>query len=152
VSDWLCAEADSMLLQFQDQIEDLRRSGDPQLAVAAEHFESMPPVGLLPIGGASDFGFHYLEFFTGLTVRNPVFVEGGRLDALIRSSFAYPPIDLASGNVVWLYVVRENVQAADEGSPRQEFMVFASGLMPFEGNAQFDLSHWDYANYSMRLA
>lgn len=152
VADRRHAEAEAMLLQFQDQIEDLRHAGDPQLAVATDHFESMPPVGLLPIGGPGDFGFHYLEFFTGLTVRNPVFVEGGRLEELIRSSLVYPPIDLASGDVIWLYVVRENVQAADEGSPRQEFMAFASGLMPFEGNAQFDLSHWDYANYSMRLA
>jgi hypothetical protein len=146
------SEGEAMYLQFQAQIADMRHEFEPDQIHATDRFDALPPVGLLPIGGPGGLGFHYLTFFSGLTVRNPVFVEGGRLEELLRASYAYPPIDLSSGDVIWLYVVRENAQAADEGSVRQEFLAFSNGLMPYEGNAQFDLSHWDYANYSMRLA
>jgi hypothetical protein len=146
VSDRRRAEREARFLQFQQQIAELADEADFDVMAATERFEKLPPVGLLALGGGS-----YLEFFADQTVRNPVFVEGGRLYELIQSSFAYPPIELGSGVFTWLYVVRENTLPAPAGTRRQ-FMVFSSGLMPYEGNAQFDLSRWEYSNYSLRLA
>jgi hypothetical protein len=151
VSDRRRAEGEAMFLQFQQQILELADEPNADLLVATDIFEQLPPAGLLPIQGPGGSGFHYAEFFLGQTVRNPVYIEGSRLDELIESSFAYPPIELGSGAFTWLYVVRENAEPPQSGTRRQ-YMAFSSGFMPYEGNAQFDLSRWDYSNYSLRLA
>ena len=76
-------------------------------------------------------------------------MEGARLERLIRTSFLYPPIDLSNKEMLWLYQVRENQQAIDAGSstPPKLYMVFANGHIPFQGEAQYDLNYWNYANF-----
>lgn len=145
-SDRRRAEGEAMFLQFQAQIEELAAGPDLELALT-DRFEQLPPVGLLPIGGGT-----YLELFAGRTVRDPVFIEGARVQTLVEESLDYPPIELGSGIVTWLYVVRENTLPPPSGPAPEQFVVFSSGFMPYEANAQFDLSRWDYANYSLRLA
>jgi hypothetical protein len=51
--------------------------------------------------------------------------------------------------MLWLYQVRENQQAIDAGSgtPPKLYMVFANGHIPFQGEAQYDLNYWNYANF-----
>jgi len=57
---------------------------------------------------------------------------------------------MRSGEMVWLYYVRENMQAINtqtSGQPHP-YMIFTSGHIPFQGYAQYDLARWDYSNYA----
>lgn len=147
------SEATAMFLQFQEHIDALcAPPNNPQTLVATEHFRYLPPVGFVPtiVGGATR-GVEYRTFFSGLTVRPPVFVEAARCDALFREAVAYAPIDLASGELIWLYEVRENRQRAAERNAPPSYLIFASGHMPFRGEARFDVSRWNYSNYSSPL-
>lgn len=149
------AEAEAMVQQFQEEIKEVPT---PQLKKAGDVFRYLPPVGVLPLSDAM-FNAQYqklfnkatdrLTFFKDKTYRSPVFIEGARVEALMRDALAYPPIDLSNGEMVWLYLVRENIEAiqARRASRPTPFMMFANGHMPFVGEARFDLSRWDYSNY-----
>ena len=64
----------------------------------------------------------------------------------------FPPIDLgrAQQELVWLYFVRENMEAIAAGAanPPQPYVVFSSGHMPTVGQARYSLDHWNFANYA----
>jgi hypothetical protein len=147
------SEGEAMFLQFAAQALDmlLGEAPDAGTVVATEHFEYLPPAGILPLKGSGGLkGFDDFKFFQGLTTRKVIFIEGSRVEHLIRDSFAYPPIKLSSQEVIWRYFVRENMQASGKNSinPVQPYMVFTSGHMPFQGDARFDRSYWDFGNYS----
>lgn len=153
VSDRRRAEAEAMFLQFQAQIEDLVAGPSPEHAVAVDAFERLPPVGIVPIESASRPGLDVPTFFAGLTARGPAFVEGARLEALLRAGLDVAPIDLGSRELVWLYEVHENRDArtwtTSVGGP---YAVFASGYVPYAADARFDLAHFDYANYALNVS
>jgi hypothetical protein len=146
------AEVEAMLLQFEDQLAQLRfSSGDPRLTIASSHCKYLPPVGLIPIySTASPKGFRYEKFFQNVTYCEPLFIEGAKVELLFRSALSCKPIDLTSGEMIWLYKIRENAQAIDSGAgvTPQPYMIFSSGYVPFLAGAQFDLSRWEYSNYS----
>jgi hypothetical protein len=142
----------AMFLQFQEQIAGLLSAlGTAALSVAAtEYFYYLPSAGFLPVGNVNpSAGFDYIEFFSNRTYRNPVFMEGARLDALFRAAFNYPPIDLSNKEMLWVYQVRENQEAIDNNSTPAPplYMVFTSGRVGFQGEAQYDLNYFNYANY-----
>jgi hypothetical protein len=145
------AEGLAMFFQFQDQSSAILQSVANALSVkATDYFRYLPPAGLLPIGNVNPLdGFDYLQFFSGSTYRNPVFLEGATLERCIHDSFLYPPIDLTNQEMFWLYQVRENQEIADSSTfnPPRLYMVFVNGHVPFVGQARFDLNYWDYANY-----
>ena len=153
VSDRRRAEAEAMFLQFQAQIEDLVAEPSPEHAVAVDTFERLPPVGIVPIRSASRPGLDLPTFFVGLTTRGAAFVEGARLGALLRGGLDVAPIDLGSNELIWLYEVHENRDArtwtTGVGGP---YVVFTSGHVPYAADAQFDLAHWDYANYALNFS
>jgi hypothetical protein len=68
---------------------------------------------------------------------------------LLRESFTYAPIDLGAGELVWLYLVRENVLPPPPGqqSP-QAYVLFAAGHVRYRADARFELSYWNYSNYA----
>ena len=142
-----------MFMQFQEQIASLRTgSGDLGSVTASSRFALLPPVGVIPVSPEVDAtDAEATKFFAGLTYRSPVFINVARLETLIRQSLTYPPIDVASGEMMWLYRVRENAMAADfsTGAKPQHFVVFASGRLPYIGDAQFDLAYWNYGNYAV---
>lgn len=148
------AEGLAMFLQFQEQIDEMVRFGVGGVAlasiVATDYFVFLPAVGFMPIGAIkSSIGFDYQQFFNGRTYRDPVFIEGAKLEYLVHSSLLRPPINLANAEMFWLYRVRENMQAIAGGTTNlpQPYMIFANGHIPYDGNAQYDLNYWDYANY-----
>jgi len=149
------AEGQAMFFQFQAHIDWLRSkaTGDLGSVTAASDFSFLPPVGVIPVNREADkTDTHALKFFAGLTTRGPAFINAARLEMLVRQSVLYPPVDTASGEMLWLYRVRENAQAVDaagDGGPRS-YVVFASGHIPYAGDAQFDLARWDYANFALR--
>jgi hypothetical protein len=148
------SEGLAMLLQFERQVADLLQSLSPSdlLALkATDYFHYLPAAGFVPIGSIKgSAGFDYLQFFTGLTYHDPVFMEGARFDGLLRRSFLYPPKDLSNGEMVWLYRVRENMQTVLQSSAGlpQPYMMFTVGHLGYQANARFDLSYWDFANYA----
>ena len=142
------AEGEAMFLQFQDAIGDLRSGPNPQTLSATSAFTFLPAAGLLPLRGTGFAqGFDLAAFFSGLTTRGPVYVNGAEVDAIIQRSFAYAPIGLTGGEVTWLYLVRENSSAGP--SVGQGYALFASGHIPYAANARFDLSEWDFSNYGL---
>jgi len=147
-------EGEATFQHFQEQLEwVLPKSGGALKGVEARRmFRYLPPAGVLPIGEFSASDIPRLPFFAGRTVQPPVFIASAAVEPLLRESLAYPPIDLGAtderGNVrpelVWLYQVRENQRA----KAAERYVLFATGHMPFYGQARVDVSWWNFSNYS----
>jgi hypothetical protein len=152
IDDRHVGQGEAMFLQFQDQVDTLRAPGAvPESVVATQYFNYLPAAGILPLAGMrAARGFDYLQFFSGLTSSKPVFIEGTKVGPLIRTSLAYLPIELRSQELIRLYMVRENMQAIDTStsSPPQYYLLFASGHIPYQGDAHYDLARWNYSNYA----
>ena len=147
LSDDLAAEGEARFYQFLDEAVGLATGANPESIVAREHFFFLPSAGVIPLSTPSSKRFDYLTFFNGITYREPVYLDGARVEKLLRDSWSYAPVDLASGEMFWLYWVRENAQAI-LGSPAVETcLIFASGQMPFAALPKFDVAHWDFSNY-----
>jgi hypothetical protein len=142
------------ILQFQAHLTGLLDTRNLVLApslVALDLFTYLPPIGMLPLQGrGTQRSIDERVFFNGLTVSTPLFIEGARLGSVLRRSAEFPSVDLATGEMMWRYLVRENAQAS--ALARQDrasrVLFFTSGHMPCLAPAQFDLSRWDYANYA----
>jgi hypothetical protein len=147
VSDRRHAEGAAMFLQFQAQLEDLRQSTEePEMLRASDAFELLPPLGFLPVGPDGAGAFDREEFFDSMHTDEPVYTEGAKVAALVRTSFAYPPVETGGKELVWLYLVREATQAP---SPKHPYLIFANGQTPYVGDARFDLAYWDFANHAL---
>lgn len=144
------AEGEAMFLQFQDQVAMLAApKGHIGGVVVGEKFDLLPAAGVLPVPAGKSAELEALStFFGNVATRGPAYIEGARLEGLLRDSFAYPPMDPRKRELVWLYRVRENRQALDEGiAPApQGFVVFASGHMPYLADARMDVAKWNYSN------
>lgn len=144
------SEGQAMFLQFQDELGDLlQRSANAPAVRASEHFEWLPPVGLLPLEGGLRLGFTFQAFFHGLPRRDPATLEGAVVQALVADALTYPPQRVDGGQAMRLYLVRENVQPGYEGDPNAPAAVvlFTSGHVRYRADAHTELSHWNYANY-----
>jgi len=159
LSERRASEGEAMLLQFEAQLDDLRVDAFAAInAKARDSFRNLPAAGLVPISRSpAQPGFNESNFFDGLTARGvvrdastqPTIIEAARVESVLRHSFAYPPIDLASGVMLWVYHVRENVQAAEQN--RESYVLFTSGHMPYVGNAQYNVNRWSLSNYALWL-
>jgi hypothetical protein len=147
------AEGLAIFLQFQKQVEDLRSNlplTQLSSALGTDYFRFLPAAGFLPIGSiSSSAGLDYVQFLKNNTYRNPVHAEGAVLDSLFLQSLAFPPVDLNSQEMVWLYWVRQNMQfvVTSPANPSQQYMVLTNGHIEFQGCARYDLNYWDFANY-----
>ncbi|MFP2911535.1 hypothetical protein ACLESD_42215, partial [Pyxidicoccus sp. 3LFB2] len=156
IGDRRAAEGEAMFLQFQEQLDALR-AVNPQALKAREHFQHLPPAGVVPLGNAAFPGFKQATFFEGVTIREVVtHVEGARMQALMRLAFAFPPVTFlpttpsSTDPFVWVFKVRENQQALSTAGSTQEYVVFASGHMPDVSEPRYDASHWSFGNYALR--
>ena len=153
IGDRRLAEGEARLFQFQEHIESLRETlTDPSGLQARQSFSYLPSVGFVPLTAATFAnGFDTESFFEGLTVRGPCFIEGSQVASLVHLSMDYPPIDLSSNVLVWLYRVREKGQEIDQGviNAGADYVIFATGHIPPRSAARFDVSHWSYSNYTI---
>lgn len=151
VSDRRLAEGEAMFLQFQAQLAALVDEGSsPETTQATDAFELLPPAGLVPIGGpAEPPGFSLGAFFSGLKRRDPMFVEAARVERVLTTSFLFPPIDVTSPELVWVYEVRANVDPLPGETVTQQYLLFTNGQVPYAGDPRFDLAYWNYANYAL---
>jgi hypothetical protein len=148
------AVGQAIFLQFQAQVADLAPpAGDLGGVTAIGSFRYLPPVGVIPVIEETDAtDAQATKFFKGMTYRGPAFINAARLEGLVRESLCYPPIDPASGELIWLYRVRENRVAIEfpGATPRpRSYLVFASGHLPYRADAQFDIAYWNYSNYAV---
>ena len=51
------------------------------------------------------------DFFDGYAHHDPLYIDGADLHPLLRASLHHQPIDLSSGEMVWLYKVWQNEHA-----------------------------------------
>jgi hypothetical protein len=155
------AASEALFYQFQEQLDDLVAT-DPEFVQSGESFEYLPAVGILPVAGNSRRrGFTLADFFSGFTLRPPggsleqapvidaqTVIEGVRVRALLNEALLYPPLQRGSGEMIWIYQVRENLQAAlVETSSIRPYVIFARAAVPYRGHAQYDFSRWGYATY-----
>jgi hypothetical protein len=139
VSDWRLAEAQARFLQFQHHIDDLASAVPPITGSARQHFRFLPPVGFVPITGASTGhqtlagrsprGLH-LGNFLGITFGD---LEGTRREIatlLLQRSLPYEPINADGGGlfdprhiVTFLQVVENLFRVATDHSS-QYYVVF----------------------------
>jgi len=153
LDDRVAAEGEARLQQFTDQINDLVtfKSADLMSIEAGDFFRYLPAAGVIPLGGVgAAVGFDQLQFFQNLTTRPVVYMPGALLQDLLRQSFSFPPIDLQSEEVIWLYMVRENMEAFDQNpilGGIQPYLVFSNGQIPYRGVPRFDLADWSYSNF-----
>jgi hypothetical protein len=133
----------AMFRQFQDHIASLAgANGKLPTVTARSHFPSLPPAGVLQ--GLNDQ--EVLAFFSGMKVRGPLHIDAASAEPLIRESFVMPAIESASQEAVWFYRIAQNRMRTPAPAP---VAIFASGHLPYRGDARFDLNYWDYANYTL---
>jgi hypothetical protein len=141
------AEGEEMFLQFQEHARSLAGMGAYGIT-ASSAFRFLPAAGILPLSGlGASVGFDRLKFFADQTWSGPAVIEGAQLDALLQRSFQFPPIDLQSHELIWTYLVRENLQAATTGTPA--YFVFTSGHLPYLGDARLDIARANFSNVTL---
>jgi len=147
-------EAEAICMQFVDHLETIRRTvPNLESVVATQFFRFLPAFGMLPLTGTAR-GFNFSKFFEGRVFHQPVFVEAARVEFLLRMAQTFPPIDLNNDEMVWLYLVRENLDARAfaEAPPPLQYLIFASGHVPFIGAARFDVARSDFSHFTSTLA
>jgi hypothetical protein len=142
------AEHEAIIFQFQAQIADIvANEGGEEILDASARFDVLPPIGWLPLAETTHQGFGYRAFFADLPYRDPVFIEGAHIGDLMADASRYPPIRIADGEAVWLYIVRQNQDAVVD-SAAHSALLFTSGHLRYRGDARNDLAYWNAANYA----
>lgn len=141
-------EAEASFYQFAEQLRETReREQNLETLSAAQFFESLPPVGLLPatgVGGAP--GFNPQNFFAGQLPRRATYIHGAQVEPLVRTALAYAPINLRERNVVWLYRV------VDGATSVRPYYVFTSAHVPYAAGARFDIDRYNFGNFAYEPA
>ncbi len=147
------AEAEAMFLQFQEQVDDIAAGGEDLTAITAlDHFEYLPPVGILPLTVGTRAGFDPQTFFgAAMLPKDVAFTDGDLLRELVRDSFAHDPIPLAAAERVQLYFVHENMQAAGAGQSVTPALVFARRTLRYRGVARYGVGRWELSRFAPRV-
>jgi hypothetical protein len=143
------AVGEAVFRQFQEQVEALRADEvSPELFTASGLFRYLPPAGLLPLKQGATKGFSPNTFFAGVARRVPEYIDGAVLGALFAEAAVRAPSDLTSGEMLWLYRVRQNAQTPPGSAPAPPYLVFAGPHVPYQATARFDVARYDFSNYS----
>ena len=143
------SETEAMLWQFRDQIKDMSLPETAlQAVVATQHFNYLPPAGVLPLSSERSDGIIINNFFSDVPHREPEFIDSALVRPLLREAINHEPIDLSKREMLWLYKVWQNERDYKDGGAARPYLVFASGYMPYLAAPRFDLAHWDYSNYA----
>ena len=148
--DSLQADHRARVLQFQEHIEFLRRRAILRTARVRDHFEQLPPVGVIPLASTVwPDGAEFTTFFDGTVYKPPTFVEGARLGMILQYAQQLSPIDLSSGILIRLHRVHENQQLLDNSGPAatRPYMLFVTGHAPDFSDAHYNVSQFNYANF-----
>jgi len=146
-------EGEAMFLEFAEHVDSMRKTlSSPANVRAVDHFRYLPPVGFLPlVSSRFTQGFHKDLFFDTITRHPEVHIEGARVEALVNAALHYPPVDLNSHVMIWIYRVRESQQQLATGAlanDTQPYLIFTTGHMAYLGDAHFDVNRWDFSNFA----
>ncbi len=150
ITDVRLAAAEAMVLQFERHALDLiAASGSPTTLRAVDAFRYLPPLGAVPLPAPGRKGIAYDQFFAGRTYNPPRFVNGAKLAPILRNFVMTAPIDFGNDEMLWLYTIVQNIRDANAGGATapQTYLLFATGQIPYQAEAQFDVSYWNYSNY-----
>jgi hypothetical protein len=143
------SEAEATYLQFQEQVDDIVSSGeDASQVAAADRFEFLPPVGILPLQAGARPAFDPLRFFGAMASRDVAYTDGRLLRSLVEESFSHDAVALASGERLQLYLVAENTLAGAAGGAVTPVVVFASPALPYRGVARYGLTRWALGRFA----
>ena len=140
--------------QIQDHLAALIDAGTAASVVAREHAVALPPAFVLQLRDATaPAAFDAATFLRGLTVRRESppaggpWVEGARAGELLAAAATHPAVDVTATppEALWAYALRPRRRGF--GTPRHLLVV--SGHVRYAANAQFDLAHYDQANYAV---
>jgi hypothetical protein len=148
LSDTRLAIGEAMVLQFQEQLATIPLNLSSTTIQGRSRFRYLPPLGLLPVARLGVPGFDANVFLTGVPHRDPEFIDAAALSSLAREAVQHPPIDVESGEMLWLYSVWQNADRIKGNPSMRGAVVFASPHTRFRATSRLDLSHWDYSNYS----
>ena len=140
-----------MIFQFQEQIAALASDSNATATLAVGVFRYLPPLGMLPLKTIlSERGFDYHHFLQDRTYREPIFINAAKLLPIMESFHLTAPIDLRQNEMLWLYRVVQNARPRNEPGAvgPQQYLLFTSGQIPYQGHAQFNVSYYNYSNYS----
>lgn len=151
LDDTRLAVAEAMREQFRMHLQTIPGSSSYE---AMTNFRWLPPADFVPLSSSSGAtGFAVDAFFDGKTWNrhvnwtSPIYMEGGMVEALLRESARYPPVDLQDKEMIWLYSVRQNVRALHLGTTIQPYVIFANANLPFYGEPRLNRAHWNYSNF-----
>jgi hypothetical protein len=144
------AESEAMFLQFQAHIRDLAAPARaPADLVAADHFDYLPPLGLLPLAHDGLPGFDPARFFGPQASLELAVTDAALVRSLAHESVHHEPIPVGpGGGKVQLYQLYENLLAVAAGQVRQPVLLFASATLPYHGFARFQLAQWDRSRFA----
>ncbi len=151
VTDRRRREAEAVMYQFQDQIQQLLSSGAALGAVtASSYFRYLPPAGLLPAAWADSVkGFDPQQFFGANGSTEIAFMDGALLRPLLQEALQHEPVNLLlADRPIQRYWLLENSLALANGGTSQRALVFASPYVTYRGVARYSLANWDYARFA----
>lgn len=137
------SESKSMFLQFEEQLREIRENETSlNTFVASTRFDYLPPVGLLPTANVgNNSGFTYQKFFEQQAFHEPVFLEGAMVNPLIDMSLNFAPLNLANKDPIKLFNVVD-------GPTTRPYVLFISAYVPFQAEARFDITRWNFSNFA----
>jgi len=147
------SEAEARFLQFEQQVEDMLQTVDPLSAtLAADAFEYLPPVGLLPIAGTGSLrGFDPNAFFGSQASTDLAPLEARSLASLLFESLDHEPIAVGTTERIQRYLLWDNTQAVANGVADQLVLVFAKQTLPYCGTARFGQARWGISRFAPRV-
>jgi hypothetical protein len=143
------SEAEAMLLQFEDQIEDLRvDESNLGSVVAARRFGFLPAAGLLPMASPNaPLGFNPIVFFGERGSSEVAMLDADSLRGLLQESLYHEPIGAARERIQ-LYAIWENVLAVEAGESVQPVLVFAKHTLGYRGVSRFGRAAWALGRFA----
>ena len=144
------AEAQAMIQQFENQIEDVfTTESNLDKVKATDRFVFLPPAGMLPmLGNGSPKGFNAGTFFGAHASRAVATMDGAALRSLFAEALDHEPIDLRSPAKIQLYVTIENLLAVQQGLSTQLALIFASQYLTRRETARYSLASFGIGHFA----
>lgn len=143
------AEAEAAFLQFQAQIDELVGVGGLETEQAADRFEFLPPVGIVPIQGeGSVSGFDPETFLGDQGSRELATTDAALVRPLVQESLSHDPIQVGGSERIQRYLVWENELLVEAGAVPRRVMVFARRTLPYRGIARYNRARFNLSRFA----
>jgi hypothetical protein len=144
------AEGEAAFLQFQTQVDDLFLAGGGlDATTAADRFQFLPPVGIVPIvGSGSVIGFDADTFLGDQGSDELATTDAALVRSLVLESFRHDPIRVGKAERVQRYLVWENQLGVEQGALGRRVLVFAKRTLPYLGIARYGRARYGRSRFA----